>query len=187
MSLRLVSDHAPQGRVLTANSIRGRQRRAGDRREPLRLEVSAGIERFLAAAAEQGVQYDCAVGLGLERLLVLAALRKLDIEGNTASAQLNAAAADVRLSQAKNPQDAHYLRRLGATKATPLPVAAGQVLPVSVPGRLLDRVTKLPLPWQLCARDVPEMIRWEIAATAQGYTMVEWAALTLLAEVAPSG
>ena len=188
MPIRLVTDEPHRGRIVTALDIRGRQVRAGDRREPLELDVDASIAGFLAAAGDEGLEYSCAVSLGLERLLTLAALRGVGIDSPTARKQLNAAGDDVRIVQAKNGQDAGYLRRLGPGRATRAQRAREEQLTVAIPGRLVDRVQVLPSPWQLHARNVPEMIRWEIAAIARGHTMTEWAALTLLAATAhPAG
>ena len=183
MSLRLVLDDPSRGRVFTDRDIRGRQVRSGDRREPVQIEPHGDTRLFLAAAAQVGLESSCAVSLAVERLLTLAALRGAGVDTEAARTHLNAEADCVRVAQAKNRQDATYLRRLATGRTTATPTFQENAVTVAIPGRLVDRAHELPMPWQLRARDVPEMIRWEAAAIARGQTMGEWAALTMLAAV----
>ena len=181
MSLRLVSNEPSSGRIFGPTDIRGRAVRAGDRREPLQVNVDHGLARFLDVAATAGLEPSCAITLGLERALAIASCENAGYEPDAVEALLDDAAANARVEHMKNSQDARYLRQLCAGPRVQLPGVWGRPLALALPGRIIDRARALRRPWPLAPEHIDQMVVWEVAATTAGLTMTEWAALTVLA------
>src|SRR5437588_4066926 len=161
MSLRLV-DSSPAGSRLTAADFRGRQWRAGDRREPLPFDENQDAGAFLDKAAAQGLAADTAITLGLERILVIESLERAGLNPDRTRSCLSSAAAVARVGVQKNSADARYLRQLCV--ARPVPSHAHHPATVAIPVRVMDRVQNLARPFQLEPEHIAEMVAWEIAA-----------------------
>jgi hypothetical protein len=152
------------------------------RRQP--LETSAGtmaltlpgsphLQAFVDTAAANGLAAPHAVGLALERALLLADSQAFGIDIETVRRMLGAAAAAARAGRPLTDSQARYVRSLVAAR----PVASENVasgLTVTIPERVYTRAHGAVRTAMLHASAVSEMVAWEIAAALQGRTMGEW-------------
>jgi hypothetical protein len=158
------------------------QRRPGERREPLNVDLAPPL---LEAAARRRLDAACAAELCLERALVIADL--VALERPRLYEPLLTAATAVRVARPLPAAKARYLQMLVAALDRCQADAADADAPVDsdvvvdVPLRLFPRVIDVADELPTCGDDeVAEALRLEIAAASTGRTMSEWAALTAL-------
>jgi hypothetical protein len=147
--------------------------RPSDQLEPWWLELDAAVRSLARATRTAGVMFELAVPLVAERRLISLDLERIGRPGMAALLDERAAAA--RTGFALSGASAVYLRQLTAT-GTRQPAPTGDMVLVSIPARLADRLLADPV-LSIAPRsgEVDAALRWERAAVARGRTMTEWA------------
>ena len=147
--------------------------------EHLHLLPSPRLSRFIAAAADSGVDAPDAVRLALERALTLSdACSAFPLDVETCRLLLRRAAAAARPGRQLTVAHSRYVRTLAARQRRPVEELEDGLV-VSLPDRIVTRARGELTDLTLHEGVVEEMIAWEIAAKLEGRTMCEWALSTL--------
>jgi hypothetical protein len=147
-------------------------------REGIRLTPSARLQEFLSAAAAVGLDAPTAVGLALERALLLADSEPFGLDVETARRLLRSAAAEARPRRTLGATEATRVRTLSLARPIPAP-RVEQALVIPLADGLLARARSYAPAKALQPGAIAEMVSWEVAAILEGRSMAEWAFLQL--------
>jgi hypothetical protein len=147
-------------------------RRPGELHEALSLSRPAA-QRLVAAAHDAGVSVDIAGTVLLEAGIVV------NDAGVEAPAALTAAASsNGGVRRRLTAAESDYLRALGMRRRRPPTTAPPATL--SLPVRMLGRLTGADVDATLGLVDIEIALTWETASLLSGRTMAEWAFYTLV-------
>lgn len=167
--MRLVGAPPDTARAFPAWMLDPSARRPGELLEPFHLPAQAG-ERLSAAAARAGISADIAATVLVERSLVAADLKRLNLTAPTPRLE------ELRPTRRLTAAEGDYLRLLTLGKArgrsvVPEPASA------TVPVRLISRAPEVlgaAIESATLVTDLHEALSWEVAALLAGRTLGEW-------------
>lgn len=177
----------PEGSWEESPPLRALAHRPGDHLELWKFESIGTLRSLRREARERGLNADTAIAIVCERRIANSELEDLGLNATVAAIERAAAAAEAPISMwAANRAYLRHLRYgdpLERNSRTPLatPQAA-------VPIRLLEHLGERDVLAAPLARDeLPDALRWEIAALCAAKSIGEWAYATALAALANPG
>jgi hypothetical protein len=178
VGLRVVAPRpAPNTLALLPESVG----RFGDLREPVELEMTPASQAFRHHASAQGIPLELAVGLAIERELLLQDADAAGFARCATRAQLTGAAkvwsaTELGPGRLNRAYLEVLIRGYGKVRAS----KTCEPTTVTIPSRLCERAVAINLAIALVPPALEESIAWERAAVFARRTMTDWGLRTLL-------